>query len=91
MVRGGTAALRAIWVPRQAVILPQRQTELAANQAAEVDLLTGGHLRFGVGLGWNGSSTRRSARTSSIVGAHSPASSVTGIGAAAWCTGTGVC
>jgi probable F420-dependent oxidoreductase len=35
------------------IILPQRQTALAAKQAAEVDLLTGGRLRFGVGLGWN--------------------------------------
>jgi probable F420-dependent oxidoreductase len=35
------------------VILPQRQTVLAAKQAAEVDLLTGGNFRFGVGIGWN--------------------------------------
>jgi probable F420-dependent oxidoreductase len=35
------------------VILPQRQTALAAKQAAEVDLLTGGRFRFGVGIGWN--------------------------------------
>ncbi len=35
------------------VILPQRQTALVAKQAAEVDLLTGGRFRFGVGLGWN--------------------------------------
>jgi probable F420-dependent oxidoreductase len=35
------------------IILPQRQTALAAKQAAEVDLLTGGHFRLGVGLGWN--------------------------------------
>jgi probable F420-dependent oxidoreductase len=35
------------------IILPQRQTALAAKQAAEVDLLSEGRLRFGVGLGWN--------------------------------------
>jgi probable F420-dependent oxidoreductase len=35
------------------VILPQRQTALAAKQAAQVDLLTGGRFRLGVGIGWN--------------------------------------
>lgn len=35
------------------IILPQRQTALVAKQAAEVDLLSGGRLRFGLGLGWN--------------------------------------
>jgi probable F420-dependent oxidoreductase len=35
------------------IILPQRQTVLAAKQAAEVDLLTDGHFRLGVGIGWN--------------------------------------
>src|SRR3954454_6238962 len=35
------------------IILPQRQTVLAAKQAAEVDLLTNGRFRFGVGVGWN--------------------------------------
>jgi probable F420-dependent oxidoreductase len=35
------------------IILPQRQTALAAKQAAEVDILTDGKFRFGIGIGWN--------------------------------------
>ena len=35
------------------VILPQRQTALVAKQAAEVDILTGGRFRLGIGQGWN--------------------------------------
>jgi len=50
---GYLAAITAMELVTGIIILPQRQTVLAAKQAAEVDLLTGGRFRLGVGLGWN--------------------------------------
>jgi probable F420-dependent oxidoreductase len=50
---GYLAGLTSLELVTGIVILPQRQTALVAKQAAEVDLLTGGRFRFGVGLGWN--------------------------------------
>jgi len=35
------------------LILPQRQTSLVAKQVAEVDILSNGRMRLGVGTGWN--------------------------------------
>jgi probable F420-dependent oxidoreductase len=50
---GYLAAITSLELVTGIIILPQRQTVLAAKQAAEVDLLTGGRFRFGVGIGWN--------------------------------------
>lgn len=50
---GFLAGLTDLELVTGVIILPQRQTALVAKQAAEVDLLTGGRFRLGIGLGWN--------------------------------------
>lgn len=50
---GYLAAVTPIEVVTGIIILPQRQTALVAKQAAEVDVLTKGRFRLGVGIGWN--------------------------------------
>jgi len=50
---GYLAAISELELVTGIIILPQRQTALVAKQAAEIDLLTLGKLRLGVGLGWN--------------------------------------
>jgi probable F420-dependent oxidoreductase len=50
---GFLAAISSLELVTGILILPQRQTVLVAKQASEVDLLSEGRLRLGVGIGWN--------------------------------------
>lgn len=47
------AVTRKVQLSSGVLILPQRQTGVVAKQAAEVDILSGGRLRLGIGVGWN--------------------------------------
>ncbi len=53
VVFGYLAAIADVELVTQIIIAPQRQTALLAKQAAEVDLLTNGRFRLGLGVGWN--------------------------------------
>ncbi len=50
---GYLAAISHLELATAVIILPQRQTVLVAKQATEVDILSGGKFRLGVGVGWN--------------------------------------
>lgn len=50
---GYLAAITQLELVTGIIILPQRQTALVAKQAAEIDLLTSGRFRLGIGIGWN--------------------------------------
>lgn len=50
---GFAAALVDLELVTDIIVLPQRQTALVAKQAAQIDVLSGGRVRLGVGVGWN--------------------------------------
>jgi len=47
------AVTESVGLSTGVLVLPQRQTALVAKQAAQIDILCGGKLRLGVGVGWN--------------------------------------
>jgi probable F420-dependent oxidoreductase len=50
---GFLAAITQLELVTGIVVAPQRQTALLAKQSAEVDILSGGRFRLGIGIGWN--------------------------------------
>ena len=50
---GFLAAITELELVTGIVVAPQRQTALLAKQAAEVDILSEGRFRLGIGVGWN--------------------------------------
>jgi len=50
---GFLSAITELELMTGVLVLPQRQTALVAKQAAQVDILSRGRFRLGVGVGWN--------------------------------------